>query len=286
MDETRPESAKLLIEFADPYAANQAILRGLAIYGRNHDCQLFDGSHRLQQCYRCQMYGHIARNCKRDIHCAYCAGDHDSKECPHAHDRRKAKCAECAKHKRPDFSHFAFDRGCPIRGEELAKIQLNRRQGPQLHPERYSEPATAPSSEEDHPTPSETAQANAKAAEARAAKAAKKKSSSRSRSRMKKRRVVESSENSQEEIEEDLRALSSYGAQPVDSVNDVVVIDSPREAVTSESPALIGTQHRGRSESPDKPRDATSQGPPPALSTRRQTRKALLEGLSQLYDVN
>ncbi|OQE66353.1 hypothetical protein PENNAL_c0189G07170, partial [Penicillium nalgiovense] len=276
----------LLIEFADPYAANQAILRGLAIYGRNHDCQLSDGSHRLQQCYRCQMYGHIARNCKRDIHCAYCAGDHDSKECPHAHDRRKAKCAECAKHKRPDFSHFAFDRGCPIRGEELAKIQLNRRQGPQLHPERYSELATAPSSEEDHPTPSETAQANAKAAEARAAKAAKKKSSSRSRSRMKKRRVVESSENSQEEIEEDLRALSSYGVQPVDSVNDVVVIDSPREAVTSESPALIGTQHRGRSESPDKPRDATSQGPPPALSTRRQTRKALLEGLSQLYDVN
>ncbi|KAJ5253205.1 hypothetical protein N7489_003615 [Penicillium chrysogenum] len=32
IDETRPESAKLLIEFADPYAANQAILRGLAIY--------------------------------------------------------------------------------------------------------------------------------------------------------------------------------------------------------------------------------------------------------------
>ncbi|KAJ5213378.1 hypothetical protein N7449_000547 [Penicillium cf. viridicatum] len=97
MDETRPESAKLLIEFADPYAANQAILRGLAIYGRNHHCQFFDGSHRLQKCYRCQMYGHIARNCKRDNHCAYCAGDYDSKECPHAHDRRKAKCAECVR---------------------------------------------------------------------------------------------------------------------------------------------------------------------------------------------
>ncbi|KAG0159443.1 Zinc finger, CCHC-type [Penicillium digitatum] len=208
--------------------------------------------------------------------------DHDSKECPHAHDCRKAKCAECVRHKKPDLSHFAFDRGCPIRGEELAKIQLNRRQGPQLHPERYSEPATPPSSEEDHPTPSETAQADARAAEARAAKAAKKKPLSRSRYRMKKRRVVESSEDSQEEIEEDLRALSSYGAQPVDSVNDVVVIDSPREAVTSESPALIGTQRRGRSESPDKLEDTTSQGAPPALSTRRQTRKALLERLSIL----
>ena len=50
---------------------------------------------------------------------------------------------------------------------------------------------------------------------------------------MKKRRVVESSEDSQENIEEDLRALSSYGAQPVNSLNDVAVIDSPREAVTS-----------------------------------------------------
>lgn len=207
-------------------------------------------------------------------------GDHDSKECPHAHDRRKAKCAECVRHKKPDLSHFAF------RGEELAKIQLNRRQGPQLHPERYSELATPPSSEEDHPTPSETAQADARSAEARAAKAAKKKSSSRSRSRMKKRRVVESSEDSREEMEEDLRPLSSYGAQLVDSVNDVVVIDSPREAVTSESPALIGTQHRGRSESHDKLEDATSQGAPPALSTRRQIRKALLERLSLLYDAN
>ncbi|KAI1833677.1 hypothetical protein DTO006G1_5045 [Penicillium roqueforti] len=169
--------------------------------------------------------------------------DHDSKECPHAHDRRKAKCTECVRHKKPDLSHSAFDRGYLIRGEELAKIQLNRRQGPQLHPERYSEPATPPFNEEDHPTPSETAQADARDAEARAAKAAKKKPSSRSRSRMKKRRVVESSEDSQEEIEEDLRALSRYGAQPVDSINDVV-INSPREAVTTESPALIGCSTR------------------------------------------
>ncbi|KAJ5473980.1 hypothetical protein N7475_003546 [Penicillium sp. IBT 31633x] len=277
MDETRPESAKLLIEFADPHAANQAILRDLAIYGRNHDCQLFDGSDRLQQCYRCQMYGHIARNCKRDIHCAYCAGDHDSKECPHAHDRRKAKCAECAKHKRPNFSHFAFDRGCPIRGEELAKIQLNRRLGPQLHPELHSEPGTSPPREEDHPTPSETAQADARAAEARAAKAAKKKSSSRSRSRMKKRRVVESGEESQEEIEEDLRALSGSGAQPVDSVNDVVVIESPRETGHLEGPLQIELRHRERSESFDEPQDGTDEEAPPARSTRQQTRKALLE---------
>lgn len=197
------------------------------------------------------------------------------------HGRRKAKCAECVRHKKPDLSHFAFDRGSPIRGEELAKIQLNRRQGPQLHPERYSEPATPPSSKEDHPTPSETAQVGARAAEARAAKAAKKKSSSRSRSRMKKRHVVESGEDSQEEIEEDIRALSSHGAQPVDSVNDVVVIDSPTETGHLESPAHMEIQHRGRSESHDELQNGTSKEALPARSTRRQTRKALLERPTQ-----
>ncbi|KAJ5365246.1 hypothetical protein N7517_008132 [Penicillium concentricum] len=110
MDETRPASAKLLIEFADPYAANQAIVCGLAIYERNHDCQLLNGSHRLKQCYRCQVYEYIAQNYKRDIQCAYCAGDHNSKECPHAHDRRKAKCAECAK-PRPQL--LCFGSGMP-----------------------------------------------------------------------------------------------------------------------------------------------------------------------------
>jgi hypothetical protein len=208
-------------------------------------------------------------------------GVHDSKECPHAHDRRKAKCAECVKHKRPGLNHFAFDRGCPIRGEELAKIQLNRRQGPRLHPERYGEPGTPSSSTEDHPTPSETAQANARNAEVRAATTAKKQPSSHSRSRMKKRRVVESGEESQGEIEEDLRAQSSFGAQPVESMNDVVVIDSPREAVTPASPRHAGTQHRGRRESSDEPEDPSSEDAPPALSTRRLTRKALLERPSQ-----
>ena len=37
MEEERPDFAKLVFEFADADAANQAILRGLCIYGRGHD---------------------------------------------------------------------------------------------------------------------------------------------------------------------------------------------------------------------------------------------------------
>ena len=94
---------------------------------------------------------------------------------------------------------------------------------------------------------------------------------------MKKRRVVESGEESQEEIVEDLRAQSGSGAQPVDSVNDVVVIDSLTETGHPEGPLQIELQHRERSESFDEPQDGTGEEAPPARSTRRQTRKALLE---------
>ncbi|KAJ6136862.1 hypothetical protein N7497_012114 [Penicillium chrysogenum] len=268
MDETRPESAKLLIEFADPYAANQAILRGLAIYGRNHDCQLFDGSHRLQQCYRCQIETFTALTAQgimipRSAHMRMIAA--------------RPNALNVLSTRDPISVILPLIGDALFRGEELAKIQLNRRLGPQLHPERHSEPSTSPPREEDHPTPSETTQADARAAEARAAKAAKKKSSSRSRSRMKKRRVVESGEESQEEIVEDLRAQSGSGAQPVDSVNDVVVIDSLTEPGHPEGPLQIELQHRERSESFDEPQDGTGEEASPARSTRRQTRKALLE---------
>lgn len=106
MEEVRPEFAKLVVEFADADAANQAILRGLTVYGRGHDCQLFDGSQRLQQCFHCQGYGHIARFCKRETRCGYCAEPHDTQDCTHPHDRQRAKCGLCVKSGKTKLNHF------------------------------------------------------------------------------------------------------------------------------------------------------------------------------------
>ncbi|KAJ5098347.1 hypothetical protein N7532_005348 [Penicillium argentinense] len=115
MEEDNPETLKLVIEFDDANAANQAILMGLALFGRNHDCRFFD-----------------ARNCKRTARCAFCAKSHDTPDCPHARDRTQAKCAACIKHeKKSNLNHFAFDRGCPIRAERLDIIRANRINGPQ-----------------------------------------------------------------------------------------------------------------------------------------------------------
>lgn len=67
MQEAKPAIAKLLIEFDDADVANQAIILGLVLEGRDHDYQYFDDSYRLQQCFYRQTYGYIACHCWKEI---------------------------------------------------------------------------------------------------------------------------------------------------------------------------------------------------------------------------
>lgn len=224
MEEDQPETSKLVVEFDDAYAANQAILMGLALYGRNHDCQFFDGSQRLQQCFNCQLYGHIARNCKRSAQCAYCAESHDTPDCPRARDRAQAKCAACIKHeKKIKLSHFAFDKGCPVRAERLEIIRMNRINGPQWHhPMPWKSPSATTTA---NPTPSEASQTrlSGQRVSGRTSLNASTHAStgglgSRKPTTQKRPRVAEADDD---QIEEDIRAHHPNGTQPVSSLNDV-----------------------------------------------------------------
>ncbi|KAJ5559509.1 hypothetical protein N7513_001908 [Penicillium frequentans] len=255
MEEVRPEFAKLVVEFADADAANQAILRGLTVYGRGHDCQLFEGSQRLQQCFHCQGYGHIARFCKRETRCGYCAESHDTQDCTHPHDRQRAKCGPCVKAGKTKVNHFTFDRECPVRKEQIALLELNRLKGSQLHQPRFADIPfhKPPSADHDHPLPSESAGAQAQA-QAQALQPHRKgsggRSASRSRSAFKKRRTVTIDEDEgTEAMDEDLRAHIGTTDQPIENVSDVQIqtnlLDKPQS--TEDQPQPTATLRRGRS---------------------------------------
>ncbi|ODM23344.1 hypothetical protein SI65_00933 [Aspergillus cristatus] len=88
----------------------------------------------IQQCFNCQAYGHIARDCKRPTSCAYCAQNHSSQDCPTARDRARAQCAVCQKQntkqsEKTSEDHFAFDRSCPARVERVEIARHNRANG-------------------------------------------------------------------------------------------------------------------------------------------------------------
>lgn len=160
--EQKPETSKLIVEFDNDRAANIAILLGLAIDGRDHPCEYYDQTHRIQQCFNCQAYGHIARHCKRPTSCAYCAQNHSSQECPTARDRARAQCAVCQQQntKRSEKiseDHFAFDRSCPARVERVEIARHNRATGRGWYESAPISLGSEPPSEEQSqdPTPAE-----------------------------------------------------------------------------------------------------------------------------------
>ncbi|XP_046750286.1 uncharacterized protein LOC124413608 [Diprion similis] len=68
----------------------------------------------VKRCFRCWGYYHIAKNCKRDVTCTECAGNHNARECTST----QSKCINCI-HKNQSFNlninveHSALDRDCP-----------------------------------------------------------------------------------------------------------------------------------------------------------------------------
>ena len=60
----------------------------------------------IQQCFKCQGFGHKALNCTKKQKCVVCGEAHSHKNCPNK-DKKKPKCANCR------GPHVANYRGCP-----------------------------------------------------------------------------------------------------------------------------------------------------------------------------
>lgn len=54
---TLKRASSVVVEFACPEIANAVIYAGMAWDGQIHQCQLYDRSCRVTQCFRCYNYG-------------------------------------------------------------------------------------------------------------------------------------------------------------------------------------------------------------------------------------
>ena len=67
----------------------------------------------IQQCFKCQGFGHKAPNCTKKPKCVVCGEAHSHKNCPNK-EKRSPKCADCR------GPHVAIYKGCPAyRGSSL-----------------------------------------------------------------------------------------------------------------------------------------------------------------------
>ena len=60
----------------------------------------------IQQCFKCQGFGHKGQNCTKKPKCVVCGGAHSHKNCPNK-EKRNPKCAKCS------GPHVANYKGCP-----------------------------------------------------------------------------------------------------------------------------------------------------------------------------
>ena len=92
------------------------------------------------RCYRCQSYGHVARDCQRQEKCGICAEPHPTKICLQKREKNqeiKRRCANCK------GNHVAASAACPVRRERAREI-TNARRPTALQ----QEPAPAPTMED------------------------------------------------------------------------------------------------------------------------------------------
>ena len=106
---------KVIIQFENEQDMKIALYSGI-YFG----CESFRTAPQVTQCYKCQGFNHIAKDCKNAQKCLRCAGAHKSIECPDKNkDSLKLKCSNC------NGEHVASSKECPKFKEQI-KVQADK----------------------------------------------------------------------------------------------------------------------------------------------------------------
>lgn len=103
-DDTNPTMLMLAVVPYDQKGVTLLSLRKLM----GHDVTVEPPNPKINQCYRCQKWGHTERYCHGEMKCVKCAGDHNYKKCTRNDETTDPpKCANCG------GDHTANYKKCP-----------------------------------------------------------------------------------------------------------------------------------------------------------------------------
>ncbi|PPQ73739.1 hypothetical protein CVT24_006959, partial [Panaeolus cyanescens] len=108
-------SAYAMISLTTPQAANRLILRGVELCDSNRDA--VRSTRDAPRCLKCQLYGHLAKDCPNNEMCGTCGGAHPTRGCRNL---RNPWCASCK-----SKDHSSWDRDCPVFITESSKLVKN-----------------------------------------------------------------------------------------------------------------------------------------------------------------
>ena len=111
---------KVVIQFENEQDMKIALYSGIYFGRIRIRCESYRTGPQVTQCYKCQGFNHIAKDCKNAQKCLRCAGAHKSIECPDKNkDSLKLKCSNC------NGEHVASSKECPKFKEQI-KVQADK----------------------------------------------------------------------------------------------------------------------------------------------------------------
>ena len=110
--------ASLVMEFASPVDANVVInTNELFWHNETRRVRRAIRSATINQCFKCNKYGHRSTQCRNPETCGFCAEQHATADCPSRDVPTKATCANCRK------KHPAWSLDCDVRKQEKTKVR-------------------------------------------------------------------------------------------------------------------------------------------------------------------
>ena len=108
---------KVVIEFDQEQDMRIALFNGIYFGRIRIRCEPFRPTPPpVTQCYQCQGFNHVAKDCKSEAKCMRCAKPHKSSECPgKGKESFRPKCINC------NGEHVAASRECPKYKEQFQK---------------------------------------------------------------------------------------------------------------------------------------------------------------------
>ena len=111
---------KVVVEFDNEQDMKIALFNGIYFGRIRVRCESYRTTPPVTQCYKCQGFNHIAKDCKNNQKCVRCAGAHKSTDCPDKNkDTLKIKCSNC------HGNHVASSRECQKFKDQI-KIQADK----------------------------------------------------------------------------------------------------------------------------------------------------------------
>ena len=125
VQKARDETKNHYILKCSPKIRRAILENGDKLYTMYEHCNVYD-AYLAFQCYKCQEFGHSAKNCRNDTVCAKCGGDHHIKDC----DSTEVKCKNCERKGNEDTKHKTMEvNKCPILKEETLRVKNNTDHG-------------------------------------------------------------------------------------------------------------------------------------------------------------